>query len=143
MLYFKISLYMSSLRKIMFCRENATRKTSLYTSSIFNFFFFCSFPYCVTMHAKLLQLYPSLCDSMGCRLPDSPVYGTVQVRILSGLPFPPPGDLPDPGIEPRSLAFPALAGWFFTTGAIWKVLFSLLSSLNANLPLLSLMLPHF
>ena len=107
------------------------------------FFFFCSFPYCVTMHAKLLQLYPSLCDSMGCRLPDSPVYGTVQVRILSGLPFPPPGDLPDPGIEPRSLAFPALAGWFFTTGAIWKVLFSLLSSLNANLPLLSLMLPHF
>ena len=39
MLYFKISLYMSSLRKIMFCRENATRKTSLYTSSIFYFFF--------------------------------------------------------------------------------------------------------
>ena len=30
----------------------------------------------------------------------------------SGLPFPPPGDLPDPGIEPAS---PALAGRFFTT----------------------------
>ena len=29
-----------------------------------------------------------------------------------GLPFPPPGDLPDPGIEPTSLA---LAGRFFTT----------------------------
>ena len=29
-----------------------------------------------------------------------------------GLPFPPPGDLPDPGIEPSS---PALAGGFFTT----------------------------
>ena len=28
----------------------------------------------------------------------------------SGLPFPPPGDLPDPGIEPAS---PALAGGFF------------------------------
>ena len=28
----------------------------------------------------------------------------------SGLPFPPPGDLPDPGIEPMSLASPALAG---------------------------------
>ena len=26
-----------------------------------------------------------------------------------------PGDLPDPGIEPTSLAFPALAGGFFTT----------------------------
>ena len=30
----------------------------------------------------------------------------------SGLPFPSPGDLPDPGIEPTS---PALAGGFFTT----------------------------
>jgi len=30
----------------------------------------------------------------------------------SGLPFPTPGDLPDPGIEPTS---PALAGGFFTT----------------------------
>ena len=29
----------------------------------------------------------------------------------SGLPFPPPGDLPDLGMEP---AFPALAGGFFT-----------------------------
>ena len=33
----------------------------------------------------------------------------------SGLPFPPPGDLPHPGIEPLSLAFPALASRFFTT----------------------------
>ena len=33
----------------------------------------------------------------------------------SGLPFPPPGDLPDPGIEPASLMSPALAGGFFTT----------------------------
>ena len=33
----------------------------------------------------------------------------------SGLPFPSPGDLPNPGIEPVSLASPALAGGFFTT----------------------------
>ena len=33
----------------------------------------------------------------------------------SGLPCPPPGDLPDPGAEPASLTFPALAGRFFTT----------------------------
>ena len=33
----------------------------------------------------------------------------------SGLPFPPPGDLPDPRIEPASLASPALAEGFFTT----------------------------
>ena len=34
---------------------------------------------------------------------------------LSGLPFPTPGDLPNPGIEPMSLAPPALIGRFFTT----------------------------
>ena len=33
----------------------------------------------------------------------------------SGLPFPPPGDLPHPGIEPPSHASPALAGGLFIT----------------------------
>ena len=37
----------------------------------------------------------------------------------SGLPCPPPGDLPDPGIEPVSLMSPALAGSFFTMNATW------------------------
>ena len=37
----------------------------------------------------------------------------------SGLPFPPPGDLPDPGIELESLMSSALAGRFFTTSATW------------------------
>ena len=32
----------------------------------------------------------------------------------SGLPFPPPRDLPNPGIEPESLLSPALADGFFT-----------------------------
>ena len=32
-----------------------------------------------------------------------------------GLPFPSPGDLPDPGIEPTSPVSPVLAGEFFTT----------------------------
>ena len=35
----------------------------------------------------------------------------------SGLPFPTPGKFPDPGIEPMSLMYPALAGRFFTTSA--------------------------
>ena len=38
----------------------------------------------------------------------------------SGLPFPTPGDLPNPGIEPTSLVSPALAGGFFTTSATGK-----------------------
>ena len=38
----------------------------------------------------------------------------------SGLPFPTPGDLPDPGIEPVSFVSPALAGVFFTSSATTK-----------------------
>ena len=43
----------------------------------------------------------------------------------SGLPFPFPGDLPDPGTEPVSLISPALAGRFFTTSAIRSTLCTL------------------
>ena len=38
----------------------------------------------------------------------------------SELPFPPPGDLPDPGITHASLASPGLASVFFTISASWE-----------------------
>ena len=40
--------------------------------------------------------------------------GFSRQECWNGLSFPPPGDLPDPEIEPASLASPALAGRFFT-----------------------------
>ena len=43
----------------------------------------------------------------------------------SGLPFPPPGDLPRPEIELKSLASPTLAGRFFTTSATWEALWQI------------------
>ena len=58
---------------------------------------------------------PIICYLMDCKLPGSSIHGISQARILEWLPFPPPKDLPDPGIEPASLASPALAGRFFTT----------------------------
>ena len=48
-------------------------------------------------------------------------------EYYSGLPFPPLEDLPDPGIKPRSLTSPALAGEFFTISATWEALWSFLS----------------
>ena len=36
------------------------------------------------------------------------------------MPCPPPGDLPDPRIEPVSLMSPELAGRFFTTSTTWE-----------------------
>ena len=48
----------------------------------------------------------------------------------SGLPCPPPGDLPDPGMEPVSLMSPALAGGFFTTSATSEIQRSLTITYN-------------
>ena len=44
--------------------------------------------------------------------------GFSRQEYWSGLPFPPPGDLPNPGIKPASLMSPALAGRSFTNGDI-------------------------
>ena len=52
------------------------------------------------------------CNSMDGCSPGFSVLGVSQTRMLEWVPFPSPGDLPDPGIEPES---PALAGGFFTT----------------------------
>lgn len=62
------------------------------------------------------QLCLSLCNPMNCSPPDSSVHGIFQARILEWVPFPPPGVLPDPGIEPKSPEPTALAGGFFPTG---------------------------
>ena len=72
------------------------------------------------VHAKSPQLCPTLCNPMDCSLPGSSVHETLQAKYWSGLPCPPPGDLPDPGIEPTSLKSLALAGGFFTTKATWE-----------------------
>ena len=53
-----------------------------------------------------------LCDPLDCGLLGSSVHGIFQARILEWLPFPPPGDLSDPGTE---LASPNSAGRFFIT----------------------------
>ena len=46
----------------------------------------------------------------------------------SGLPCPPPGDLPNPGMEPRSLMSPALSHVLFTTLTAWEALSQPISS---------------
>jgi len=58
------------------------------------------------------KLCPTLCNPMDCSLPGPPSMGLSRQEYWNGLPFPSPGLLPDPGIQPTS---PALAGRFFTT----------------------------
>ena len=50
------------------------------------------------------QSYPCLCDAMDCILPGSSVHGVLQARVLEWVALPSPGDLPNPGIKPRSPA---------------------------------------
>ena len=59
------------------------------------------------MYAQLFQSFLALCDPMDYRLSGSSVHGILQ-EYWSGLPCPPPGDLPDPGIKPASPVSPAL-----------------------------------
>ena len=56
--------------------------------------------------------------AVACQAPLSS--GFSRQEYWSGLPFPAPGDLPDPGIKPTFLASPALAGGFFTTLPRWE-----------------------
>ena len=62
-------------------------------------------------YAKLLQSCLILCDPMDCSPPGSSVPGILQAGYWSGLPFPPPGDLLDLGIEPTSLMSSSTGRW--------------------------------
>ena len=60
--------------------------------------------------------------------------GFSRQEYWSGLPCPPPRDLPDPENGPSSLMLPALASEFFTMSAIWEALFSILVTHQAYWP---------
>ena len=75
---------------------------------------------CIRVCLQVQSCMP-LCDPVDCS-PQAPLSrGVPRQEYWSGLPFPPPGDLPDPGIELASLTPPALAGRFFTNSATWEV----------------------
>ena len=71
---------------------------------------------------------------MNCCLTGFSVRGIFQARILSGLAFTPPQDLPHPGTETASLLSPALAGVFFITSATWEALLSSMVVVSIYIP---------
>ena len=72
------------------------------------------------MCAKYLQLYSTFWNlwTVSHQAPLSK--GFSRQEYWSGLPCPPPGDLPDPGVELFSLVSSALVGWFSTISATWE-----------------------
>ena len=69
-------------------------------------------------HFSHVQLFATLW-TVAHQAPLSMVFS--RQGYWSGLPCPPPGDLPNPEIRPTSLMSPALAGGFFTTCSTWRV----------------------
>ena len=72
---------------------------------------------CVLSHFSHVQLFVTLW-TIAHQTPLS--VGFSRQEYWSGLLFPSPGDIPNPGIEPASLVSPALAVGFFTTSATWE-----------------------
>ena len=59
--------------------------------------------------------------------------GFSKQQYWRGLPWPPPGDLPNSGVKPTSLTSPALADRFFTTSATWEAQISYMNAYIRNL----------
>ena len=74
---------------------------------------------CMLNHFSCVQLFVTLW-TVACQAPLSMGFSRQEYR--SGLPCPPPGDLPDPGIEPVSVTSLALADEFFATSTTWEAL---------------------
>ena len=68
-------------------------------------------------HFSCVRLFVTL-STVVCQAP-LPMRFSRQ-EYWHGLPFPPPGDLSNPGIEPESLMSPVSAGRFCITSATWK-----------------------
>ena len=57
--------------------------------------------------SEVTQSYLTLCDPVDYSPPGFSIHGILQARILEWVAFPSPGDIPSPGIEPRSPALQA------------------------------------
>ena len=82
---------------------------------------------CCAKSLSCVQLFVTLW-TVFCQVPQS--MGFPRQEYWNGLPFPSPGDLPDPGIKIKSLTFPVLIGGFLTTSATWEAPVNYISSVQ-------------
>ena len=82
---------------------------------------------CMLNHFSSVWLFATLL-TIACQAPLSTRFSNQE--YWSGLPCPPPGDLPNPGVEPVSFTSSPLAGKFFTTSTTWEALFPIQYKVN-------------
>ena len=105
--------------KNYFCRNTLQhpKKNMYFSSTIWHWVFLTVMCACVLSHFNCIQLFTPLW-TVAHQAPLS--MGLSRQEYWSGLPCPPPGDLPSPGIKPTSLISLALAGGLFSTSATWE-----------------------
>ena len=110
-LTFSYSRSLEKCQSLSFCCSSATvsRRMVFETARSFVINFDTEI---LCLCAQSLQSCPTLRGTVDRSLPNSSVHGFSSQEYWSGLPFPPPGGLPDSGFEPAS---PTLAGEFFTS----------------------------
>ena len=83
--------------------------------SFWGFFFWCC-AVCVLLlsHGQLFEIPRTVAHQAPLSM------GFPRQEYWSEWPFPPPGDLPHPGIKPMSLLSPVLADGFLPTRATWE-----------------------
>ena len=76
---------------------------------------FVALPSCACVCLCTCSIMSDSCDPMDCSPPGFSIHGISQA-YWTGLQFPPPGNLADPGFKPASPVSPALQSGFLTTG---------------------------
>ena len=106
---------------------NVSPSTLFFLFKIFVVIVLGPLPFCIILRlcvlSQSLQSCLTLCNRMDYNLPGSSVHGILQAKILEWVAVLPPGDPPNPGIEPRSLMSLALAAGFLTTSTTWEAQF--------------------
>ena len=103
-----------SLRWLVFSRDNVEDMITISSSRLFIFIGkikFMIMTVCVCMCACIISHAWLFVTPMDCMWSME----FFRQEYWNGLPFPTPGDLPDPGIELMSLVSPSLAGGVFNT----------------------------
>ena len=89
------------------------------------------------------QLCPTLCNPWTIEHQAPLSMGFSQQEQWNMVPFPPPGDLPNPRIKTTSLTSPTLAGRFFTTSVNWEACKSTTLQLKKNSKVIILQLKYW
>ena len=83
--------------------------------------------YSLILGAKSLQLYPTLCDPLGCSPPGSSIHGFLQARVLEWVAMPSSRGTSQPR-DQTHISYISCIGRIFTTRAAWETLFNSSSS---------------